>query len=337
MAKITTVLETYNKSIDDGKFKNYDKIQIKLSKGNSLYEYGKFRDETNRIICTAPLTQPFKFSAKPEYSTFGDLVQKVDEFTPGGVGQVFNRIRGLGEAGAMSASRETYFGRIETAKLYKGVSGVSYSFDFICFEDLDRNGQPKKAGSADGDSILPFLAFSNMSFPNMPVDYMEKLTNMLGVSGDGFFEKAGSLLSSTGQSLLYMIQSGANGVSKFASTLFGGIDKDARFPSDVFAHCIDIKISNVCEMQNMVITGFDATFSKEILQNGLPVYVKYNLSVEPIVQPTNNEIQSRYFANLHNLAGLDTNALTNSVKVAESVQAAADTNGIGTEVQGNQS
>ena len=323
--KVYTVLKAFDEAPKgQNNLENYDKVKISLSKGNALRDKGTIGGtmaEPETLVCVAPLTEPFKFQANPQYGTFGDIIQKIDTL-PGGA--LMSNIRGMGDAGTMSGARETYFGRIESAKLFKGVNDISYNFNFVCYEDLNRDGTPKTNSNTNvGSSIIPFLVFSSLSFPNMPANFMERLQDIFESfsqgGGAGFFSSIGGLISGGVQALGMQVNAAATGTKQFFKTIFGEVDKDAKFPSDVFAqktkNCLDIEVSNICTLQNMIIKDFNATFSKEILASGLPVYTKYSLSVEPNVQPTNNEIQQRYFSNLYGMAGYDANNYINNVEM----------------------
>jgi len=307
--KIQTVLKKFNEA-PEAPYDNYDKVKISLSKGNKLLR----NRITEQVICTAPLSEPFKFNAAPQYTTFGELMQK---YNSNPVGEVFEKIRGFADSGTMSADRNEYFGRIESAKLYKGVSDISYNFNFTCFEDLDRYGNLKRDDDAtkDGDSIVPFLVFTSMSFPNMPPEFMEKMNAIFedfSQGGNGVWETIKGAFKGVASSAITQIEAGFSGSTSMFKTIFG--QSTGNYPSDHFAdktqNCIDIEVSNVCMLKNMVIKNFNATFSREILENGLPVYTKYSLDVEPIVQPTNQELfgiyskgEKTYFSNFKELAG----------------------------------
>ena len=330
---IQTVLNKFNEAPQDERLQNYDKIKISLSKGNRLNTRGVVTDP---VVCTAPLSEPFKFSGAPQYTTFGDLMQKY-ESNP--VGLVFSKIRGFATAGTMSADRGEYFGRIESAKLYKGVNDISFNFSFTCFEDLNRNGEPKNSDDeAVGDSILPFLVFTYMTFPNMPPEFMQKMNdifNNLSHGGNGVWETIKGTAKGAMGTVALQLEGAADGATAMFKTIFG--QTDGTYPSDHFSqktqNCIDVEVSNICMLKNMVIKNFNATFSREVLENGLPVYTKYSLDVEPIVQPTNQELMDlyngggRYFSKFMTMAGQSNWGMLKSFDPGENVDIMAKARG----------
>ena len=280
---------------------NYDKITISHS-------YGKAH------ICTAPLSEPFFFSAAPSYTTFGDTVKSVtNQF---GWGKFATQLRSLSQYSVMSAERKMPSGGIEGAKLYKGVSDMKYDFKFRMFEGV--SFETDRTELEEGESLYPLFRISQYCLPNLTDKTRNSLRSIftsLSKTGKetGFWKKVFNGAKAVGGAVKMNIDMAVEGLADAGSFLFGGEDDIARaqFPSDMFAtrtkNCIDIKVSNVCTLNNMVVTSFSAKLSREVLSNGLPVYTDYTLSVTPIVQPSNQEVQERYFYNLNKNIALANN------------------------------
>lgn len=272
---------------------NYDKISI-------------FRSNAGGLICIAPLSEPFSFSATPSYTTFGDTVKSVtNQF---GWGKFATQLRSLSQYSVMSAERKMPSGGIEGAKLYKGVSDMKYDFKFRMFEGVSFETGSKDV--APGGSLYPLIILSQYCLPNLTENTLKSLRSIftsLSKAGQekGFWKKVFNGAKAAFGTVKMNVDMAVEGLADAGSFLFGG-DADianATYPSDMFStrtkNCIDIEVSNVCSLENMVVTSFSAKLSREILSNGLPVYTDYTLSVTPIVQPSNQEVQDRYFYNLN--------------------------------------
>ena len=307
--------ETISATSDDENsrnLRNYDLIRIFLRNwkssvsGPSNMAEVPYGDE-DRLICVAPLTKSFSWSVSPKYTTFGNVVKNMGISDATG-----KKLRSIGDYSAMTR-RETFTGNIEGAKLFEGVSEMSWQFDFRMIEGLDREGRLPSDAEAEkknqGLSLLPFFVFSKYTTPKMnskTLDYIMDIFNTM----DKEHNKIVSIVKNTANLAQTTIESVLTGLDDLTNAIWTDRPADAvasEYPSDEFAlrtrNTIDIAVSNLGVMRNMIITNFSATFSREVLENGLPVYTDYNLKVAPIVQPTEQEIQNRYMNNVFNVLG----------------------------------
>ena len=284
--------------------RNYDTIRI--------YARNWTADDpnANNLICTAPLTDPAKFKVTPKYTTFGTFLQHFK----GGTAEA---LASFGQYSMMSKERETMTGNIDGAKLYAGTSDMEYSFNFRLLEGLNQNGERPTDWTTEEDctgwSIIPLFYFNLLGMPKLNSDSMKMLNNVfdqlskqtIGGAFGAAWNVAKLLGTSAWKSTKLAGQTVFSSVSPAASA-------NLKYPSDQFAYrlrnTIDIEVSSIGILNNMVLTGYGATFSREVLSNGLPVYVDYSISVSPIVQPTRDEANERHLGTLMKLLGYSSRA-----------------------------
>lgn len=285
--------------------KNYDLIRI--FKRDWMYS-----ESQDSIICVAPLTKPFTYTVSPQYTTFGNVVYK-----DMGLDSLGKKLRSLGDYSAMT-KRKTFTGNIEGAKLYKNVADMSYSFDFRMIEGLDEEGNLPADKDAEeknfGISLRPLFYFNYISLQSYDQETrkaVNELFSSLGTTGDSILGKVKTLWSVAKGTAWTTFNSVMGGIKDSANSIWKDVEygtKGLDYPSDQFAYrtenTIDIQVSNIGLLRNMILTNFSAQFSREVLENGLPVYIDYSISVSPIVQPTMNEVNQRYLHNIMNLEGV---------------------------------
>lgn len=301
-----TVLNDYNvragskSGSGERNLENYDLLTIKHSnwKYDNRNGVGSFG-----LICSAPLTDRPSFKVSPKYTTFGSVGANLERNIPGG--QFFQTMRNVSTWQTMSRKRESPYGNIDTAKLYQGASDMSWSFKFRMFEGLSKESQYSDNDKCDGQSLTPLVELIPLCLPKLSEDTLKNLNSMF----DSFANPAlGSnilgALAGTLKLAGMQIKGAWKGVKNLGGTIFKKDDNSHapfQYPSDQFAwrteNCIDVQVSNVLNLENMVIDSFDATFSREVLKNGLPVYTDYNIGISPIVQPCVDEVTNRWLTN----------------------------------------
>lgn len=305
------ILDTFGVEHDSPQLENYDKIQIYARNWVTDWSTDDENVNRDRLICSAPLTAPVDFKVTPKYTPFGTVVQglKIDSL---------KTLSSIGQFSMMGKERKTYTGNIEGAKLFAGANDISYSFNFRLLEGLNQEGKrPTKEEDEKknvGWSVYPLFYFNRLCIPKFDEKSRERINTMFNALSEKSLKAFGSALKDAFGLLKDMT---LGGLQSAGGLVFDSVspDADITYPSDQFAvrtqNTIDIRLSNIGWLRNMVLTGYGATFSREVLANGLPVYVDYSISVSPIVQPTRAEVNSRYLENLYsNILGDASNLVT---------------------------
>lgn len=290
------VLNDYNERAsvanDNKKLENYDLLTIK----KSHWVVKDYNCETDLgIICSAPLTERPSFKVSPKYTTFGQVGTNLEKQVPGA--QFFQTMRNVSTWQTMSMKRESPFGNISTAKLFQGAGDMSWTFKFRMFEGLDKESKRVSEYDPMGESLSPLYWLLPLCIPKLSKETMTNINDLFeNLSSPAWNSRILGALGAAVNAIGQEVGGALKGVNDMVKTAFKQStgNEDFRYPSDQFAwrteNCIDIRVSNVMNLENLVIDSFDATFSREVLESGLPVYTDYTLSVSPIVQPCLDEV-----------------------------------------------
>lgn len=242
----------------------------------------------NTVVERAPLTKPFSFGAGANYTEFGSF--------NGGSGA--KRIA----AGIKETERTlgyyhvTRTGNLQKAKVYQGSHTNDFSFDFRVFENGTFN------------SFFPFMYFVAATYPMMDENQLQELVNKMNAQV-GNTGVSGFLKNMVMGSLGNLAQTVGNmWASLNAEDLSEAVKEGVTFESlsDYFAamngldRTFNVNVGNLIHLKNMVLTSFNATFSRERRwfyneQNEphtLPIYVDYTIQISPIIEPTRQDVLS---------------------------------------------